>query len=128
MTEDTTSTTDSKATGADAAAGAAEPPEAAAAAPEASAAEAAFAERKGKIGSLFTIIRHAIGLAGMESSVGLLQIAAFLVDEACERSKRTHAEGIDQVKITLAAVQAERDDAGAIVDQLMELITKARKP
>lgn len=85
-------------------------------------------EKKVKIGALFKIIRNAVDLAGMNSSAGLLQVGAFLIDEACERSKRTHAEGIDQVKLTLAKVQAERDDAGAIVDQLMELIAKVQKP
>jgi len=130
MTEDT-GTVAPDANGTDPAAAAAlppEPPEAAAPAPEAPAAEAAAEEKKGRIGSLFKVIRYATDLAGMSSSIGLLQIAAFLIDEACEHSQRTHDEGIAQVKLTLAKVKAERDDAGAIVDQLLSLIERARKP
>jgi len=130
MTEDTgTAAPDANGTGpAAAAAPPPEPPEAAAPTPEAPVAEAAAEEKKRQLGSLFKVIRCAADLAGMSSGLGLLQVAAFLIDEACEHAKRTHEEGIGQVKLTLAKIQAERDDAGAIVDQLMNLIEKARKP
>jgi hypothetical protein len=119
MTEDTGTTASAAAPTADA-------PAPDAPVPDAGPAAASAEDRKAQISALFKLIRNAIDLAGMSHNLGLLQIAAFLIDEACDLSSRTHADGIAHVQEVLAKVQADRDEASSVVDELMAFIEKVR--
>jgi hypothetical protein len=91
----------------------------------------AYGISRKKLGPFIKLVRSALALADMRSSYGLLQAAAFLIDEACDVSNHSHAEGLQIVVELLQRVQAKRDEAeesvASMLEQLQAALLRSRK-
>jgi hypothetical protein len=88
--------------------------------------EAAAVEMS-KVHRLLKLILHAMALGELNSSYSVLQVAAFLIDLACERAGNSHEQGVRTVSSVLLRIKVERDSQTAIVDELVTVLNKARE-
>lgn len=82
--------------------------------------------RIAKLVTLQKVLVYAVKLADLNESYGLLQVAARLIDLACEASdaKKTHADGLAVVTATLKKIDDQRYDVEKTADELIELIER----